>query len=170
MTRIPNWKAAQQARPGRGRRSVFRPAPFLPSLEALEDRTVPSTFTVTNTNDSGMGSLREALTISKNGDTVQFASTLSGQTIKLTSDELTLDHSLTITGLGSSKLTVDGGGKFRVLDISGSHLKESISGLTFANGLAGPTSPHAGQGGGIRDNSGSVSHGRRAEKRHGPRR
>src|SRR6266851_10414559 len=30
-------------------------------LEQLEDRTVPSTFTVTNTNDSGAGSLRQAI-------------------------------------------------------------------------------------------------------------
>ena len=32
-----------------------------PGLEALEDRTVPSTFTVLNTNDTGAGSLREAV-------------------------------------------------------------------------------------------------------------
>jgi hypothetical protein len=28
------------------------------TLEVLEDRTVPSTFTVVNTSDSGVGSLR----------------------------------------------------------------------------------------------------------------
>jgi Bacterial Ig-like domain (group 3) len=31
-------------------------------LEWLEDRTLPSTFTVANTNDSGLGSLRQAIT------------------------------------------------------------------------------------------------------------
>src|SRR5713226_5661739 len=30
-------------------------------LEALEDRTAPATFTVMNTNDSGLGSLRQAI-------------------------------------------------------------------------------------------------------------
>jgi titin len=32
-----------------------------PTLESLEDRLTPSTFTVTNTNDSGAGSLRQAI-------------------------------------------------------------------------------------------------------------
>src|SRR5262245_47695602 len=32
------------------------------NLESLEDRSVPTTFTVTNTADSGTGSLRQAIT------------------------------------------------------------------------------------------------------------
>jgi len=35
---------------------------FRPGLEALEDRLVPATFTVFNLNDSGPGSLRQAVT------------------------------------------------------------------------------------------------------------
>ena len=41
-----------------------RPAPrvsYRPRCEVLEDRSVPSTFTVTNTNNSGAGSLRQAI-------------------------------------------------------------------------------------------------------------
>src|SRR5262245_41475840 len=34
---------------------------FVPRLEALEDRCLPSTFSVLNTNDSGPGSLRQAI-------------------------------------------------------------------------------------------------------------
>jgi parallel beta-helix repeat protein len=34
---------------------------FRPALEVLEDRFVPSTFSVTNVNDSGAGSLRQAI-------------------------------------------------------------------------------------------------------------
>jgi hypothetical protein len=41
-------------------RSVKR-ATSRPSLEALEDRTLLSTFTVINTADSGAGSLRQAI-------------------------------------------------------------------------------------------------------------
>src|SRR5260370_35356125 len=44
----------------------LRPAPHRSTcpplrLEALEDRTAPATFTVMNTNDSGDGSLRQAI-------------------------------------------------------------------------------------------------------------
>src|SRR5262245_52713556 len=41
-------------RPGR-RRPAPRPPRFLPQLTPLEDRTLPSTFTVLNLNDSGAG-------------------------------------------------------------------------------------------------------------------
>ncbi len=34
---------------------------FRPSLELLETRLTPSTFTVANLNDSGTGSLRQAI-------------------------------------------------------------------------------------------------------------
>jgi hypothetical protein len=37
-------------------------------LEALEDRTVPSTFTVTNLLDTGPGSLRAAVTAGQHED------------------------------------------------------------------------------------------------------
>src|SRR5262245_1233709 len=158
MALFPMSNAARlTSRLDRGQKRVSRATRFLAALEALENRTVPSVITVMNSNDSGAGSLRDALINSKKGDTVQFDSSLTGKAIKLTSGELTLDHSLTINGLGSSKLTVDGSGMFRVLDISGSGLKESISGITFANGLAGPSSPHPSQGGGIWDNNGSLS-------------
>ena len=46
-----------KARPVRPRRSVW------PRLEALEDRTLPSTFTVMNLNDSGADSLRAAIDV-----------------------------------------------------------------------------------------------------------
>ena len=42
------------------RKRVVARRVFMPRLEALEDRTVLSTFLVTNLNDSGSGSLRDA--------------------------------------------------------------------------------------------------------------
>ena len=45
---------------------------FRPLLEALEDRCVPSTLTVTNTLDSGTGSLRAEIAADHKGDTHRF--------------------------------------------------------------------------------------------------
>src|SRR3954453_14052478 len=56
-----SWLHWLKGGPGRGRRGQPQRS-FLPRLEVLEDRTVPSTFTVTNLADSGGGSLRAAIT------------------------------------------------------------------------------------------------------------
>src|SRR5262249_41705365 len=137
-------KAQLTSRPNLGRRSPFRPAKFCPVVEALEDRTVPSTVTVMNTNDAGAGSLRDALLNSGTGDTVQFAPALAGQTIKLTSAELTLNHNLTIDGQANN-ITVSGEGNFRVLDISGPAKDVTIQNITIANGKpAAATALHPG--------------------------
>jgi hypothetical protein len=42
-------------------------------------------ITVTNVNDSGPGSLRQALAMANDGDTINFDSSLNGETITLTS-------------------------------------------------------------------------------------
>jgi hypothetical protein len=109
-------------------------------LESLEGRWVPST--VTNLNDAGAGSLRQAIIDTSAGGTVDFQDGLSG-TITLTTGELAINKSLTIAGLGSNVITVSGGGVWRVFDVRLAYV--DISGLTIANG-----SPHdLGGGGGI---------------------
>ena len=89
-------------------------------------------ITVTNTNDSGSGSLRQALADASNGDTINFAVT---GTIGLTSGELLVDHSITISGPGAENLAVNGNSKSRVFHI-GSAQTVTISGLTITNGDA----------------------------------
>jgi len=64
-----------------------------------------ATITVTNTNDSGPGSLRQALTIANDGDTIAFAVT---GTIGLTSGGLVISKSVTISGPGADQLSIDG--------------------------------------------------------------
>jgi hypothetical protein len=64
-----------------------------------------ATITVTNTNDSGPGSLRQALADANNGDTVNFS--VTGR-IALTSGQLIVDKSVTILGPGANLLTVAG--------------------------------------------------------------
>src|SRR3954452_10923669 len=85
------------------------------AVETLEDCTVPSTFTVLNVNDSGAGSLRDAVAQAnaKPGpDTINFDTVgvfATSQTITLTSGVITfaVDPTLTtVTGTGASLLTV----------------------------------------------------------------
>src|SRR5438034_6515683 len=77
-------------------------------------------ITVTNTNDSGPGSLRQALAIVNDGDTIEFAVT---GTIGLTSGELLVDKSITISGPGANTLTVrrDSATHFRVFHVNAGH-------------------------------------------------
>jgi hypothetical protein len=90
-----------------------------------------ATITVTNTNDSGPGSLRQALADANDGDTINFAVT---GTIGLISGELLVDKSVTISGPGANNLAVDGSANSRVFYI-GSDRIVSISGLTITNGM-----------------------------------
>jgi hypothetical protein len=89
-------------------------------------------ITVTNTNDSGPGSLRQALADANDGDTINFAVT---GTITLTSGELLVNRSVTIFGPGAATLAVDGNATSRVFHI-GPGKTVSISGLTIINGSA----------------------------------
>src|SRR4051812_44391293 len=86
--------------------------------------------TVTNTNDSGLGSLRDALAIANDGDTVDFAVT---GTITLTSGRLMVDKSITISGPGAESLAVDGNAQDSIFYIT-SGVTVTISSLTITNG------------------------------------
>ncbi|HKB38841.1 MAG TPA: hypothetical protein VKD72_20525, partial [Gemmataceae bacterium] len=108
----------------------------MPRLEVLEDRSLPSTFTVLNNFDSGPGSLRAQIAAASSGDTIVFASVLKNQTITLTSGELKIDKSLDIEGLGAASLTVSGNDASRVFDIVTPKAKVTIAGLTVAHGYA----------------------------------
>ena len=55
-------------------------------------------------NDSGSGSLRQAILDASSGDTINFAPSVT--TVTLTSGELVIDKNLTITGPGANRLTV----------------------------------------------------------------
>jgi hypothetical protein len=100
-----------------------------------------TTITVTNTNDSDPGSLRQALADVNDGDTIDFA--VNG-TITLTSGELLVDKSVTISGPGSASLGVDGSNTATRVFHIGSGNTVSISGLSIINGNF-----RSGNGGGI---------------------
>jgi len=115
-------------------RSSFSRVPVLISFALLcSVSALAATITVTNTNDSGPGSLRQALADATDGDTINFS--VSG-IIRLTSDQLTVNANIVIDGPGANMLTVDGDERGRVFYIS-SGKTVSISGLTITRGKAG---------------------------------
>jgi hypothetical protein len=139
------------------RRAPARRTPprFRPRLEALETRDLPSTLTVTNTLDSGPGSLRAEIAAAQPGDTIVFSPKLfnihNGKTttITLTSGELDLNKNLTIQGPGAGLLAVNGDRKGVVFQVEA---QVALSGLTITGGGSVANS----LGGGI-ENSGTLT-------------
>jgi len=118
-----------------GRSTIFAVAVLL-LLAATTMSAHAATITVTNTNDSGSGSLRQALAGANDGDTVQFDPALNRQTITLTSGELVVADSITISGPGPGLLAISRDSQspnFRILHIQPNHTV-AISGLTISNG------------------------------------
>src|SRR5262249_44668113 len=136
-TFLPPWTRLVRRGPRRATRPPARPRPPRPllRLEGLEDRTLLSILTVTNLGDTGAGSLRGEVALAQDGDTINFAASLNGQTIGLTRGQLALCKNLTITGPGANRLTVSGNNTSRVFDIQSAAV--AISGLTITGGNAG---------------------------------
>jgi hypothetical protein len=106
------------------------------------------TITVTNTNDGGPGSLRQALTDANDGDTIVFD--LGGAaTIGLTSGELFINNNITISGPGPNMLTIrrNSPTHFRIFHILRHTV--TIEGLSITNGLALALGNSPDAGGGI---------------------
>jgi hypothetical protein len=114
---------------------------------ALAIPVTAGTIIVSNTNDSGPGSLRQALVDANDGDTID-ATGISGA-ITLTTGELAVDKSVTINAGGADVLAVDGNATSRLFQI-GTGKTVTISGLTIRNGHDDTT------GGGINNESGAT--------------
>jgi hypothetical protein len=130
-----------------GRRAARAPANNRPShhrrrrdwrVEYLEGRTLLSHFDVINLNDSGDGSLRQAIELSNKTtgpNEIDFSSGLRG-TITLTSGELMIaKNDLKIVGPGQDSLSVSGNGNNHVFEVA-SGVTASLSGLTITGGSA----------------------------------
>ena len=102
------------------------------------------TIVVHSLADDGPGSLRQALVLARDGDTIDI--TARG-TITLTSGELVVNKSVTIRGPGADNLAVSGNNASRVFHIlPGTTV--TISGLKVTNG-GNPGLPGFTEGGGI---------------------
>ncbi|MBM4072251.1 MAG: hypothetical protein FJ271_25485 [Planctomycetes bacterium] len=94
-------------------------------------------FVVSNLNDAGKGSLRQAIINANNHpgfDTIVFKPGLEG-TIKLTSGQMQIASAMFIDGPGAGKFTVDGNQLGRIFVVSGpTTMNVTIDGLTLFNG------------------------------------
>ncbi|MGI0486842.1 Calx-beta domain-containing protein [Pantanalinema rosaneae CENA516] len=96
-------------------------------------------ITVTNTNDSGAGSLRDAIANAQSGDTIQFDPSLANQTIRLTSGqiEIGLGKNLIIDGAGADNLTISGNNTSRIFNLNAgiaAATNLTVQNLTLADG------------------------------------
>ena len=93
----------------------------------------PCDVTVTNTADSGVGSLRRALSSVCVGGTVHFSATLAHQTITLLSGPLTLGKNVIIDGSATPGLTISGNNTDRVFIVNAG-TTATIKQLTITKG------------------------------------
>jgi hypothetical protein len=192
----PLAQVSRASRRGQSRQpSRYR---FVPRLELLEDRLAPATFIVNSTADSATSSvgtvtLREAITASENhtqvngtgptgtgNDTIQFSSSIDGQTISLGNSVNDLSNTSTMAGpsaffISNDTLVIDGqtgltqgvtiarnssAANFRLFDISSTG-NLTLQGLTLSGGAAdgfagGNSQDHSGPGGGSAGLGGAI--------------
>ena len=132
-------------------------------FESLEDRRMLAVFAVSNLDDAGAGSLRDAISqanITGGSDSIEFVgAAAAGGTINLASQLPTISDALTIQGPGADLLTIDAGSGadlafntqdgFRIFDVddgdSNTEIDVTISGLALSGGDT------SGNGGAIRN-------------------
>jgi len=118
---------------------------FAPGAFSTNDLLLNQSPVVTSTNDSGPGSLRQAINYASSGSTITFATNLSGQTITLTSGALNLNQSLTIDASAlAGGISINGNTNDYVFGIA-SGATVFLNSLIITNGFAG----EAYAGGGI---------------------
>ena len=107
------------------------------AVEALEARQMLSAFTVTNTNDSGTGSLRQAIINSdavKGPNTISFNIPGGGHTINLLSALPTITQPVTLDGT-----TEPNSGGQPVIQLDGTKAGSTAVGLSLTSAASGST-------------------------------
>src|SRR3954451_22470594 len=147
----------------RGRRAALAAGAVVGASAAFVPAAQAATFTVSNNNDTGAGSLRAAVgsanTTPDSGgpDHIAFDLTNPGftsHTITLTSGELlvkptTVGNELVVDGPGADNLTVSGNDASRVFNLDPDSGAVTISGLTITHGAATTNGGGAIRGGAV---------------------
>jgi len=133
---------------------VFSPASIsysnIVADQTGQNYTAIPALIVTNTNDSGAGSLRQTVINSSAGNGITFDLSLAGQTITLSS-EIVLDKNLTIDGSSlASKINISGNNSVRVFRLT-SGVTVVMNSLSIKNGNV------TGNGGAISNNGGTLT-------------
>jgi hypothetical protein len=122
-------------------------APHAPTRAKLLEAPV---VVVTNTDDAGAGSLRQAIADAPDGASIQFDAGIAGRTIVLTSGELFIDKPLTVEGPVTGGMTVSGGLSSRVFRIG-------VNGDVIFRNLSIVNGREDSFGGGIFNNGGRLT-------------
>ena len=138
------WADRFRVEPAPRRRvtTAHSPKRCRPRLELLEDRTLLSTFFVDTIDDSGAGSLRQAVLDANDQagpDEIHFSLGPGANTITLTGGELTITDTVSIIGPGADLLAINGNDNDRVFHVAGadgSAIDVEMHELTIAHGRA----------------------------------
>ena len=141
--------------PSTGRLDMLALLVFATIHQLLSTPLHAATLTVSNINDSGSGSLRQAIQSAASGDTINLSVTGA---ITLTSGELLVSKNLSVFGPGAFSLAISGNTNSRVFEIS-PNATVNISGLTIRDGHApdGVVAGAAGANGGGIYNAGNLT-------------
>lgn len=115
----------------RGNGTTHTDSDFSTSRSAKTEADI-RTITVSNTNDDGAGSLRQAVRDSRDGGLVVFSSALAGRTIVL-SEVINIDKSITIDG-GTTNITVSGGNRTNIFSLDTGDIEVSLKNFKITAG------------------------------------
>ena len=116
------------------------PTPLEPRFDARPHMVLGPEVVVTNTDDSGPGSLRQTIADAADGSVIHFDAAIAGQTIVLTTGQIVIDKSLTIEGPVPAGMTISGGFNSRVF-FTESATTVVFRDLSIVNGNDATTSP-----------------------------
>jgi len=107
---------------------------FIMILSLFATGMYAAVIPVTSSADSGMGSLRAAISMAQPGDTIVFDATTNGNPIILSSGQIAISQSVTIIGNGPDNTVLSGNNTNRIFDAL-NVMSFHLEGIGFMNGF-----------------------------------